>query len=76
MVGDCGLMPIETSAAEVTVRVAEALTVPELMPIVVEPVASVVAKPFVPDELLMVATPAALEVQCPDWVTSWVVPSV
>ena len=63
IVGDCGLMAIETSAASVTVSVLEAVTEPELMPIVVVPVASVVASPFVPDELLIVATVAALELQ-------------
>ena len=63
IVGDCGLMAIENSAAGVTVNVLEAVTEPELMPIVVVPVASVVASPFVPDELLIVATVAALELQ-------------
>ena len=63
IVGDCGLMAIETSAAGVTVNVLEAVTEPELMPIVVVPVASMVASPFVPEELLMVATVAALELQ-------------
>jgi len=56
-------MAIETSAAGVTVSVLEAVTEPELMPIVVVPVASIVASPFVPEELLMVATVAALELQ-------------
>jgi hypothetical protein len=56
--------------------VLEAVTEPELMPIVVVPVASVVASPFVPDELLIVATAAALELQRPVCVRSCVVPSV
>lgn len=63
IVGDCGLMAIEISAAGVTVNVLEAVTEPELMPIVVVPVASVVASPVVPEELLIVATLAALELQ-------------
>ena len=76
IVGDCGLMAIETSAAGFTVNVADALTVPELMPIVVLPVASVLAKPFDPVALLIVATVAIVELQCPDCVRSCVVPSV
>jgi hypothetical protein len=77
IVGDCGLIAIETRAAGVTVRVAGgAFTPPALMPIMVEPVASVLANPIVPAASLMVATPIVLEVQYPDCVRSWVVPSV
>ena len=76
VLGDCGLIAIETSAAGFTVNAAEALIVPEVMPIIVEPVARVLANPFVPDELLIVATLPALDVQCPDCVRSWLVPSV
>jgi hypothetical protein len=63
IVGDCGLMAMETSAAGVTVSVVELVTEPELMPIVVVPVPKVVTSPFVPDELLIVATVGALELQ-------------
>ena len=66
MVGERGLMEIATNTAGVTVSVAEEFTVPEVMPIVVLPVASVLASPFDPDALLMVATVAAVELQCPD----------
>jgi len=76
MVGACGLMAMDTSAAGFTVSAAEALSEPELMPIVVEPVPSVPARPAVPTELLIVATFPAVELQCPDCVRSCVVPSV
>lgn len=76
MVGACGLMAIDTSAARFTVNEAEALSEPELMPIVVEPVSSEPARPAVSAELLIVATFPAVELQCPDCVRSCVVPSV
>ena len=76
MLGFCGLMAIDSSAAAFTTNVASALTEPELMPIVVVPVPSVLASPAVPAVLLMVATPAAVELQCPLGVRSCVVPSV
>src|SRR2546429_8840247 len=46
------------------------------MPVVVVPVPGVLASPAVPAVLLMVATPAAVELQCPLGVRSCVVPSV
>jgi hypothetical protein len=46
------------------------------MPTVVVPVPNVVASPAVSPELLIVATVAAVELQCPVCVTSCVVPSV
>src|SRR6266849_4636098 len=76
MLGFCGLSAIDTSAAAFTTNVACALTVPELTPIVVVPVLSVLASPAVPAVLLMVATLAAVELQCPLGVRSCVVPSV
>ena len=76
MAGDCGLIVIDTSVAGLTVSVAVALTEPELIPIVVVPGVSVVATPDEPTELLMVATVAAVELQCPDVVRSCVVLSV
>ena len=45
IVGIAGLIEIETKAAGRTVRVADALTDPELMPIVVVPAIRVVATP-------------------------------
>src|SRR5205807_1724453 len=76
MLGFCGLIAIDTSAAAFTTNVACALTEPELMPIVVVPVVSVLASPAVPTVLLIVATLAAVELQCPLGVRSCVVPSV
>jgi hypothetical protein len=76
IVGLCGVIAIDASTAGFTISGTAALTPPELIPIVVVPVPSVVASPAVPAESLMVATVATVELQCPDCVTSWVVPSV
>ena len=67
---------MDASAAGVTVSVADALTVPELIPMLVVPVARLVARPAVGFELLIVATVAAVELQCPVCVRSCVLPSV
>ena len=56
---------METNAAGFTCSIAVVLTAPELMPIVVVPVPNAVATPAVPAVLLMVATPAAVELQWP-----------
>ena len=71
-----GVMLIDPSTAAFTMKVVEALTEPEVMPIVVVPVASVLASPSVGAELLIVATVAVVEAQWPVCVRSWVVPSV
>jgi hypothetical protein len=71
-----GSIVIDTSAAGLTTNVAVPFTVPELIPIVVVPVASVLACPIVPAVLLIVATTATVELQCPLCVRSCVVPSV
>src|SRR5437867_11550666 len=76
MVGACGLMAIDTSAAGFTVNEAEALSEPELMPIVVEPVSSEPARAAVSGELLVVATFPAGELQGPGCVRFGVVLSV
>jgi hypothetical protein len=76
IVGACGLIAIDTSAAGFTTKVAVALMAPELMPIVVVPVPSVLASPAVSAVLLIVATLATVELQCPLCVKSCVVPSV
>jgi hypothetical protein len=60
----CGLIAIETSAAAFTVKVAIALTGPELAPIIVVPAERVEARPAAPDVLLIVATLALVELQC------------
>ena len=59
-----------------TVKLAVPLTVPRAIPIVVVPVASVLASPCDPGVLLTVAAAAFDELQWPACVTSWVVPSV
>ena len=69
-VGAGGVTAIDVTAAAFTVSVAEAVTEPEAMPMIVVPVLSVVAKPAVALELLIVATAASLELQWPDCVTS------
>jgi len=74
-VGASGLIAIETSAAGVTTSCAVALTDPELTPIVVVPAASALASPAVPAVLLIVATAATDELQCPICVRFCVVPS-
>ena len=70
------MMAIDSRAAGFTTSVAVALADPELMPIVVVPVPSVLASPAVPAVLLIVATVATVELQWPLCVRSWVVPSV
>ena len=74
--GLCGVIAIEASTAGVTTSVACALTEPELTAMLVVPVPSVDANPAVAAVSLMVATPAAVEVQYPLCVRSCVVPSV
>lgn len=70
------MIAIDTSAAGFTTSVAVALTVPELMQIVVVPALNVLANPAVPVVLLIVATLATLELHCPLCVRSCVLPSV
>jgi hypothetical protein len=76
MIGVAGAIPIESKAAAPTVIVAEALTEAEEIAIVVVPMLKVSASPCVPPELLIVATLASVELQCPHWVKFWVVPSL
>ena len=71
-----GVTAIETRVDGLTVMVAEALTESKEIAIVVVPVLNVSASPCVPGELLIVATLATVELQCPNWVKFWVVPSV
>lgn len=63
IVGFCGVIAIETSAAGFTTSVAEPVIAPDVMLIVVVPVPSVVARPAVSAVLLIVATVAAVELQ-------------
>ena len=64
------------SAAGVTVRDVEPLTLPEVAEMVVEPTANVVASPCVPGLLLIDAVLVALELHVTVEVRSRVLPSV
>ena len=76
MVKCSGDNAIEDSAAAPTVSVAEPVTEPKVAVIVVCPVLALVASPFVPAELLMVATAAVFELHVTVVVMFWVLPSV
>lgn len=75
ILGFAGVMAIETSVAEVTVK----LVAPEISPIaaltVVVPTVSAVAMPSLPEALLMAKTAGDDEPQVAWEVRSWVVPS-
>ena len=72
MLGSTGVTAMETTTAVVTVSVVVPLTPPSLAVIVVDPVASVEARPA----LEIVATAVFDDVQPTDAVRSAVVPSV
>ena len=74
--GFTGVREIDTRAAGVTVSTLEPVIDPEAAVMVVVPVPVLVAKPAVGDELLMVATLDADELQWTEAVRSWVVPSL
>lgn len=67
---------METRSALVTFRVAVPVTAPLVAVTVVVPTANVVASPFVPAALLIVATLVSLDVQPTVVVISCVLPSV
>lgn len=69
------MIAIDTSAAGLTVRMTVEDTAFKVTPIVVMPTLLLVARPCLPAELLIVATPPLLDVQCPLLVTFCVVPS-
>ena len=71
-----GVTVIETRAAAPTVSVVERVTDPRVAVMVVCPEPALVASPFVPAELLMVATAAAVELQLTVVVMFCVLPSV
>ena len=73
MLGFVGDTSIDTSVADVTVRVVLPETVPDIALMTVEPAATAVARPLEPGALLTVATAAADEVQVTDAVRSWLV---
>ena len=71
-----GVTASEAKAAALTVRVVEPETEPEVAVIVVEPLPTLLARPWLPAELLIVATPAADELQLTELVRFCVLPSV
>jgi hypothetical protein len=73
--GAAGVTAMDTSAAAVTVSVADPVTPPTLIVIVVPPTASALARPWIPGVSEIVASVPLLELQCPAVVTSCVVPS-
>ena len=76
MVGSAGVTPIESRAADVTVRVVEPEIDPEVAVIVGEPTAVELASPSEPRAFEIVATASSDEDQITDAVRSWVVASV
>ncbi len=70
--GLVGVTARETSVAGVTVRVVDAVMLPDTAEIVVEPAATEEADPLEPAELLIVAAPELEELQVTDVVRSWV----
>jgi hypothetical protein len=73
IVAVAGVISIETSTACVTVSFVEPEMPPDVAVIVVEPTLTEVARPFVPEVLLMVATPVFEEFQVTDEEISCVV---
>src|SRR6185369_1385086 len=63
-------------AAAVTVRTVEPVTAPEVALMVVVPVATPVARPWLPLVLLIVATPVSDDAHVTEVVRSWVLPSL
>ena len=78
MAVNCWLVPraIEDSAAELTFSVVEPVTDPSVAVTAVCPVLALLASPLLPLALLMVATPAILELQLTVVVMFCVLPSV
>jgi hypothetical protein len=74
-VGVSGFIAIEARVTGFTTSEADPLTEPKLTLIVVVPALRVLASPAVVAVSLMVATEAAVELQCPVWVRVCVVPS-
>src|SRR5262249_49597519 len=76
MVGDCGVIEIETRVAWVTVSVVDPEMPPEVAVIVDVPAETPVARPCEPAALLMVATPVIDELQVEVVVIFCVLPSL
>jgi hypothetical protein len=75
-VGLAGVTEIETSAAELTVKVVEPCTDPAVAVILAVPVSPLLANPWLPLLLLMVATEVVSELHCTVAVMFCVLPSV
>jgi hypothetical protein len=73
MLGLVGVIAMDTSIAGVTVRAVDPDMLPDVVVIVVEPVAMAEANPFEPAALLIVATPVLDELQVTAVVRSWFV---
>jgi hypothetical protein len=71
-----GVMAIDTNAAALTVSVVDPCTDPALAVMVAEPVATLLASPWLPALLLIVAAEVVSELHCTVPVTSCVLPSV
>ena len=76
MDGIAGVTTTDVRAAAVTLKAVPPETVPEVAVIVAVPIPMLVASPWLPAELLIVATLDALEFQDTEFVTSSVLPSV
>jgi hypothetical protein len=76
MPGFCGVIVMLTNCAGVIVSEAVPETLPESAAMVIEPTATLVAKPLVGAALLIVATVPSEELQCTEAVRSCVLPSV
>ena len=75
-VGLAGVTEIETSAAELTVNVVEPCTDPAVAVMLAVPVSPLLANPWLPLALLMVATEVVSELHCTVVVMFCVLPSV
>ena len=71
-----GVTAMETSAAELTVNAVEPCTDPEIALMLAEPVATLLANPWLPALLLMVATEVVSELHCTVAVMFCMLPSV
>ena len=71
-----GVTSSDTRTGAVTVSVVEPLIEPDVAVMVVLPVATLVASPWLPEVLLMVATPEFDELHCAVVVRSWVLLSL
>ena len=76
MLGVAGVTAMETKVAGVTVNKVEPEMLPTVAVIVAVPCPALLARPFVPAALLMVATVVSEELQVAAWARGCVEPSV